>query len=473
MKLALEQARALIEAGFASQSRGDEQQAVQAYEQALRLVPEHPTALQLLGLMARQRGELQRAHDWMRRSLAVHPGQPHVWNNLANTLEDLGRLEAALDCLAQAVALQPDYGEAHYNRARLLWALGRAPEARLSVQAALQNTHGAVAGHWRLLSQIQVSEGDLDAALATLTQALNRIGNEAGLHHDRAVLLQRMGQHAASLDAHDRAIQMGLEAANAHYNRGNTLQSLGRLQEAEQSYVRALSADPLHALAHYDVARLRWRQSQANWLDRMQAAADRARREQPAKAAELYGLQAQLLWRAGQPHQALEAYRAAFDCEARSDHLDGIARCLVRCGDLVEGLRTHEQAVEANPTSAVLWASYATSLIVAGRIRDALAPAQEAVQRAPLDQYAWALLSLVWRVCEPDQAQALLAPSLMTVVDVPTPPGYPDAEAYTHLLAHETKANLVCLLLLENKMPTCSTSLRLSCFHCVTFICSF
>ncbi|MFM8796478.1 MAG: putative 2OG-Fe(II) oxygenase [Betaproteobacteria bacterium] len=447
MKTALAQAQALIESGFACQQGGQTQQAQQAYEQALRLVPNHPTALQLLGLLARHGGNLQQAHDLLRRSLAVHPAQPHVWNNLANTLEDMGQPSAALSCLDQALQHQPDYAEAHYNRARLLLALGRAHEALPAIHRAMgpadaapsvASPLSAKASHWQLLAQITDALQGPDAALRVLGHAQAKLGEHAALQHDQAVLLQRLAKHPQALACHDRAMALGLNQADAHYNRGNTLQSLGQLEQADAAYGQALSLAPLHRLAHYDLARLRWRQGRSDWLDALSHAIDHGGTavDLPAKAV-LLAMKAQLLWRRDELDGARLAYEAAWQLSGRAEDLDGMARCAVRLGDLDAGLALHQQALHGEPQNASLWASLCSSLLVAGRVDDALAPAQQAVALAPKDQMAWALLSTVYRKTHPDRALALLNQDLMAVEDLPTPDGFADMASFNQSLARE------------------------------------
>lgn len=429
MKTALAQAQSLIESGFTAQGAGRLEDARQAYAQALRLVPEHPTALQLLGLMARHQGQLEQARELMQRSLAVHPAQPHVWNNLANTLEALGDNDGALACLNRAVSLQAHYAEAHYNRARLLWAQGDAAQAGSALTLAMEHSASAQPAHWALLAQIRDAAEGLQAALRTLSQGLQRVGEHPTLLHDQAVLLQRMARHDEALRCHERAAALGLHAADAHYNRGNTLQSLGRLEEAEQAYVQALQESPGHRLAHYDLARLLWRQAREDWLQRLDAAASEAPGTvgpamEPARRAELLALKGQLLWRSDQLEAARTAYEAAWQHSPQAEYLDGIARCAVRLGDVEGGLVLHHQALDQAPESPMLWASLASSLLVAGRLDAALEPAQRAVAGAPQDQMAWALLSTVYRHTNPAEAQALLSPDLMAVVDLPPPRGW-------------------------------------------------
>lgn len=442
MKAALAQAQALIESGFAAQGAGQLDAARQAYERALRLVPDHPTALQLLGLLARQRAELPQAAELMRRSVSVHPAQPHVWNNLANTLDDLGQPAQALACLDKALALQPDYAEAHYNRARLLWAdeQGQAAQeaARLSIK------HGgpaAPARHWQLLAQIVDGLQGPQAAWDVLAQGQTAGAANAQLIHDEAVLLQRLGRHHEALDRHDQALAMGLEAADAHYNRGNTLQSLGRLGQAQTAYLGALRQEPHHELAHFDLARLRWRLGRTDWMlalnDALVSAPEAAGH---VRSAALHAMKAQLCWRAQDLPQAQAAFQAAWELDAKAEYKDGMARCAVRLGKAAEGLALHRQAIALSPMTASLQASYASSLIVAGRVDEAQIPAAKALELAPLDQYAWALMGLVLRLGDPVRAQSLLAPKLMRVVDLPPPPGHADMIGFNRALAGELQA---------------------------------
>lgn len=431
MKSALSQAQSLIESGFSAQGSGHLDAARQAYEQALRLVPEHPTALQLLGLMARNEGRLEQARDLMNRSLAVHPTQPHVWNNLANTLEALGDSTGALTCLDRAVSLQAHYAEAHYNRARLLWVRGDATQARSALGLAMLHSTGAQAPHWALLAQISDHAEGPHAALEVLSQGLQRVGEHPILLHDQAVLLQRLARYEEALRAHERAGALGLHAADASYNRGNTLQSLGRLEDAEQAYLQALEQSPWHRLAHYDLARLLWRQARKDWMRQLDAATS----AQPSAAgttmeaahrAELLALKGQLLWRSDQLEAAHQAYESAWHLNPQAEYLDGMARCAVRLGRIDEGLVLHRQALKQAPESAMLWASIASSLLVAGRLHEALDPARRAVDAAPQDQMAWALLSTVYRHTNPERAQALLGADLMAVIDLPPPDGWMD-----------------------------------------------
>jgi tetratricopeptide (TPR) repeat protein len=423
-----------VKEGFTAQQRGSAVDAEAAYEQALRLSPEHPAALQLLGQLARQRGDVRQAELLLHRSLQALPSQPHVHNNLGNLLLSQGRHGEALDSFERAVLLLPSYAEAHYNRARALLRAKRWGEAALAVERAIALSPAATAAQLQLRAQIETEQGRLDQALATLEQALRLAPERAALHHNLGVLLQRKHQHAQALDAHQQALALGLDVADAHYNLGNTLQSLGRSGQALAAYRRALDMQPNHALALLDLARLRWRLN-----DQPFDAELRALEAAEPGSALAPSLRAHLLWRAERYAEAADAYQLAL---ARTPDvptlLDGLGRCLVRMGQLIAGLQAHAQAVALAPAEAELHINHSASLLVARQAAAAVEQAQAALQHAPDDQLAWALLGLAWRVLnDPREAWLNRYAEFVAVVDLPAPAGFADMADFNRELAQE------------------------------------
>ena len=436
----LQRANADIQSGFAAQQAGDAAGASAAYQRALKWVPEHPTALQLLGLLAKQRGDLVEAEDLMRRSLTVFPRQVHVWNNLGNVLETRGLLNEALQAYAQALAQDEHYADAWLNRGALLLRTGLLDDALLSAQRALQADAQAAhtAAHarpsiWLLIAQIQGAQGLLEDACTTLQQGLAQHPEHGPLHHNLGVLLHRLQRPAQALQAHDKALALGVQAADAHYNRGNTLQSLGRMNEALDAYRGALKQEPAHALSLYDLARLRWRMRDAQWDAELVQALSLD------SSGALHEMYAQMLWRGGLFEEARQRYEQALKLSPQeSRFLDGLARCEVRMGRAAQGLALHHKALELSPQDPALQASLATSLMLEQQAQEALPHAEAACRASPLDQYAWALLGLVWKALgDPREAWLNDYERWVKVVDLPPPTGFASMAEFNIALAEE------------------------------------
>lgn len=436
------QVLALLQQGLASERSGAGDafaRAAAAYQQALALWPENPDALQLLGLLAKRGGDGAMAEALLRRSLAAQPAQPHVWNNLGNLLDDLQRPQEAHACFEQATRRKPDYAEAHYNDARVLRQLGQGDAALAAIEQVLQNAAAGpalAAGALQLRALIAGDGGQLDAALAALDRALQLAPQRAALHHNRAVLLQRQQRSAEALAAHEQAQALGLVDADAHYNRGNSLQALGRLPEALAAYRAALALQPLHTLALYDLARLRWRIGDADFDAELRSAL----RHDP-HAAQPALVQGQLLWRAGRFEAAAAAFAEALQRQPGAEAHDGLGRCLVRLGRHDEGLAHHGHAVDLTPNDAALRANQAASLLVAGRADAAAQAARAALALAPYDQYALALLGLSWRAQGDDRESRLHGGQrFVLALDIDPPAGWPGIDDFLAALAGELDA---------------------------------
>lgn len=432
------QAAALVRQGFQAQQAGDTAAAEAAYNAALALHAAEPNALQLLGLLAGKRGDQAGAEQYLRRSLQAADAQPHVWNNLGNVLDRTQRRDEAERCYARAVALAGNYTDALYNLARLQHARGDA-QAAPTLQRALVQPGGRTPAALQLRAQIEADGGQLQSALTTLDEALHIAPQRAALHHNRAVLLQRLHRPALALLAHEQALALGADSADVHYNHGNTLNSLGRPADAAAAYRQALQRDGQHALAVFDLARLRWSQDDGDFDAELRQAVA----AQPSNPA-LASLHGHLLWRAERLADAAAAFaqgvrHAAVPSAALHD---GLGRCLVRLGDVQTGLRAHAQALALAPNDAELHTNHAASLLVAGRPEDALSAAETACALAPRHQQAQALRLLAWRLLgDTAKAQAVCdVARFVQVFDLPAPAGFKNMAEFNTALAHELRA---------------------------------
>jgi tetratricopeptide (TPR) repeat protein len=251
------------------------------------------------------------------------------------------------------------------------------------------------------------------------------------------VLLQRLSRPAEALVAHDRALAIGLRAADAHYNRGNSLQSLGRSDEALAAYRAALGLDPQRALALYDIARLRWRLADPHFTAELDAATAAA----PTSALAL-GIKGRLMLRAERYADAAAAFeQAAARARDAAGYFDGLGQALARLGRFDEALAAHRRAVELSPEQAATHISHATCLLQAGQHAQAAQVAETAVRLSPLDQQAWATMGLAWRATShPGQQWLDDYAQHVQAYDLPPPEGWPDMASFNRALTAALEA---------------------------------
>ncbi len=425
----------LLQQGLQARNQGRFTDAQAAYQQVLKLQSEQPDALFLLGELAQSQGQWAEAEALLERSLRVKPQQAQAWSRLGMVREDLGRAADAVACYARAAEIQPTFAEAHFNAARLLQQLGRAAEAEHSLDLALrqpQNSPTLLAQMLQLRALLQEDAGQLEGALATLQQAMQAAPQRAALHHNSGTLLQRLSRPTQSLAAHDTALALGLDAADAHYNRGNSLQSLGRLADALLAYQAALQRDPQHALALFDAARLRWRLGDPGFTTELDAAATAA-----PLSALAPGIKGRLLLRAERYAEAAAAFARASALDPMAlGYTDGWAQALSRLGQFDAALALHRRAIELAPQQASPRINHASTLLQAGQVALAALEAQAALNLAPGDQTAWAVLGVAWRAAgDPRENWLNDYQQHVQAFDLAPPPGWADMPAFNHALA--------------------------------------
>ena len=150
--------------------------AIQAYEAALKLLPDHSDIAHDLGRLAQRLGYLEIAEKLLVKFLAGNPGHieatnnlacvmrdqrrygdaietlrpllqiepesPVLWNTLGTVLSDEGRPDEALTFFEEALRLDPGFSKARYNRANVRRPLGDVPGAIEDLEAALPGAEG-------------------------------------------------------------------------------------------------------------------------------------------------------------------------------------------------------------------------------------------------------------------------------------------------------------------------------------------
>jgi uncharacterized protein (TIGR02466 family) len=426
---------ALLQQAVQARQQGQLDTALGLVQACLRQQPEHPDALHLMGDLALARGDPDAALAWLERSLAARPDQPMAWSRLGDVLDQLARPADALAAYRRAVALEPRLAAAHYNVARLLHGAGDAAAANAALQRALD---AAPAGHplrvlaLQLRALLQQTAGELPAALATLDAALALAPQRVALLHNRGALLNQLARPAEALASFDHAAALGLDVADLHYNRANSLQSLGRADEAVAAYRAALAREPLHALALYDLARLRWRRGDADFDAELQQAAA----AYPGSALAP-GIVGRLMLQADRPADAQQAFATACAIDgSQAGYFDGLGQALGRLGRHAEAVAAHRRAVALSPALPASHVGLAAACLQAGELAAAQAAAEAAVALDGHDQQSWATLGLAWRAsADPRDDWLNDYAQHVQVYDLPAPPGYADMAAFNHALA--------------------------------------
>lgn len=161
-KLALREREAvrMFSQGLELHRKGNLEEAVLLYGQAIQLNQNFPDIYNNLGVALRALGKREASAACYQRSLCLKPDHAGAYTNLGNVLRELGRLEVAAASHRRAVELDPTSADAHYNLGLTFRDLGETGEALKSFDKTLELRPDHPACHWdQALSLLQ--EGDL------------------------------------------------------------------------------------------------------------------------------------------------------------------------------------------------------------------------------------------------------------------------------------------------------------------------
>jgi tetratricopeptide (TPR) repeat protein len=273
--------------GSTLRAAGRAAEAIPHLEQALRLKPDYPGALNNLGLALMDAGRTGEAAAAWQRLVRVQPGSAAGHCNLGNArraegrageavaeyeaalrldpayadaaydlgvmLGDLGKDREAADRFRQAVRLQPDFPPAWYGLGSSLQALGRTPEALAAYEQALhlKPDYPEVLNNLGCLLR---NLGRLPEAAAEFGQALRLTADYAEAHNNLGTVFAMSDRLPEATAEFETAVRLRPGFAEAHCNLGHALAAAGRLAEAIAHYEAALRLKPDFVAAHLELA---------------------------------------------------------------------------------------------------------------------------------------------------------------------------------------------------------------------------
>lgn len=182
---------------------GKNSEAIQHYEAALQLAPDHVSAHNNLGTLLDNNEEAMK-HFY--QAIKHDPYHANSYFNLGTRMASLKRLTEAERMLQEALRINPTYFDAVLN-----------------------------------LAGVMNDQGKVDEAEGFYKRALSLQPRNADAYNNYAVFLGKMGRTKQAFEQYHAALQLNPKHSVALVNMARELRAAGNIQEAEKVYKRALS----------------------------------------------------------------------------------------------------------------------------------------------------------------------------------------------------------------------------------------
>jgi tetratricopeptide (TPR) repeat protein len=234
-------AHALLAAELARVGRPDE--AVRAYQDAVRCDPFYAQGWYELGDLLLERGDLDGALDAYEHATGLSPENAVYATTYALAVEKSGDPETALELLRMVVEFAPGYSVARHEHGLRLLLAGRDGESEAHLAAAVRlrpRWVQARASYSRLL----IAGGRWEEARGQLEAGLELDAGDHELHNNLAVVLTELGDESGALEHAETTARLRDDLADVQHNLGNVLARAGKHEAALEAYDRALEIDP-------------------------------------------------------------------------------------------------------------------------------------------------------------------------------------------------------------------------------------
>lgn len=225
--------------GFALESLGDIEAALESYQTAIRLAPEIAHAWHLLGNCFQGAGRLVEAAAAYEKALERNPDLPKTHYNIGVAHRHLGDLSSALAHYRQALVLDPSYAEAHNGLGVALKDQGRLAESLDHLTRAVElRPHYVDAHSSQLFFRHYGPIDDPSAALAEHRDWAERHAPKPGTvrHTNAPDMGRRLRIGYVSPDLRRHSVAFFIEALLAGHDR-SVVEAVGYADVAEPDRV--------------------------------------------------------------------------------------------------------------------------------------------------------------------------------------------------------------------------------------------
>ncbi|GFO96066.1 TPR repeats containing protein [groundwater metagenome] len=194
--------------------------------------------------IAYDRAEMYKnAIEEFNEALRLDPGYIEVLNNLAVTYHRMGLVDEASERLREALRLRPGYLEAHCNLGNIYASAGRYEEALLEFEAALSLNPNNALVH-SSLGNVYAEQDKLPEATREFLEAVRLDPDYLPARSSLGRLYTEQGRHEEALREFQEALKRDPELPEAYHGIGRVYYDLGSFEKSANAWIRAVHLDP-------------------------------------------------------------------------------------------------------------------------------------------------------------------------------------------------------------------------------------
>ncbi|MBU3968135.1 MAG: tetratricopeptide repeat protein [Euryarchaeota archaeon] len=196
-----------------------------------------------LGMAYDMAGMYENAVEEFNEALRLDPEYIEVLNNLAVTYHRMGLFDKAIERLKEALRQRPGYPEAQCNLGNIYASGGRYEEALLEFEAALLLNPNNALVHY-CLGNVYEEQEKLSDAIKEFKESLKLDPDHLPARSSLGELYARQGRHEEALREFQEALNRDPELPEVYHGIGSVYYDLGSFERSANAWIRAVYLDP-------------------------------------------------------------------------------------------------------------------------------------------------------------------------------------------------------------------------------------
>ncbi len=365
------------------------EEAIAAFDQAIRLDPNDNFAFNIKGLALYELGRNEEAIAAFDQAIRLDPNNSAAYNNKGASLDELGRGEEAIAAYDQAIWIDPNISVVYNNEGDALYELKRYEEAIAAFDQAIRIDPNDITAYNKKSAALNGLER-YEEALVACDQAIRIDPNDSVAYNNKGAALNGLKRYEEAIAACDQAIRIDPNDSVAYNKKSAALNELKRYEEALVACDQAIRIDPNDSVAYNK------KSAALNGLKRYEealVACDQAIRIDPNNSVA-YNNKGDALYVLLMYQEALDAYNQAIklldpetdDWVFMQAH-NKRGKALLTLGNYKEAIQLYNNVILFHPKDSTAYTNKGIALNELGRYEEALEACKKAEELDPSDTH--------------------------------------------------------------------------------------
>jgi tetratricopeptide (TPR) repeat protein len=216
--------------------------AIAAYEDALRIKPDSAKVRYMLGEIYEKKSEKDKAFEYYETAFKLNSKFIKIHDKLSDLYIEKGELSKAKEVVEKFLEINPDCPNKQVQLGRVLFVQGDTATANKLFRTSMARNPNN--NEIRLkIGDVYLNAGHNEEAEEVFRESI-RLAKDIHTYNRLGLALRQRGKHMEAVEEYKKALQLEPDNENVYFNMGRAYMDAGEKSKAVSSFKKALELEP-------------------------------------------------------------------------------------------------------------------------------------------------------------------------------------------------------------------------------------